>query len=121
MSEEVNIKVNSLSEEVIRLKNELAQAASTIRELSAKLGQAKSNNNLDINAVIRNVVREEMMDFDIQAYSEDISDIARQAVDVDDIASDVDDKFDIYDYSDTIEEIAKQAIDDAVFEVTVNQ
>ena len=123
MSEEVNIKVTQATQEdeINRLKNELAEAAKYIRELSAQLGQAKSNNNLDINAVIRNVVREEMMDFDIQAYSEDISDIARQAVDVDDIASDVDDKFDIYDYSDTIEEIAKQAIDDAVFEVTVNQ
>ncbi len=107
--------------EVNDLKNELAEAAATIRKLCSQLGQAKSNNNLDINAVIRNIVREEMEEFDITAYSEDIEDIARLAVDVDDIASDVDDKFDIYDYSDTIEDIAKKAIDDAVFEVTVNQ
>ena len=123
MSEEVNIKVTQATQEDEnnRLKNELAEAASYIRELSAKLGQAKSNNNLDINAVIRNVVREEMQEFDINAYSDDIDDMVRHAIDTDDIAYDVSERFDIYDYSDTIEEIARQAIDDTVFEVTVNR
>lgn len=131
MNEEVNIKVTQATQEdeikvtqattIDRLKNELAEAAKTIRELSAQLGQAKSNNNLDINAVIRNVVREEMQEFDINAYSDDIDDMVRHAIDTDDIAYDVSERFDIYDYSDTIEEIARQAIDDTVFEVTVNR
>ena len=119
MNEEVNIKVNPLSDEVIRLKNELAEAASTIRELSAQLGQAKSNNNLDINAVIRNVVREEMQEIDIWQYESDIQEMARETLDVDDIAYDVSQNFDIYDHTATIEEIAKQAIADIDFEVSI--
>ena len=121
MSEEVNIKVTQATQEDEnnRLKNELAEAASYIRELSAKLGQAKSNNNLDINAVIRNVVREEMKEIDIWSYESDIEDMARQVLDVDDIAEDVSQNFDIYDHTDTIEEIAKQMIANTDFEVSI--
>ncbi len=121
MNEEVNIKVTQATQEdeINRLKNELAEAASTIRELSAQLGQAKSNNNLDINAVIRNVVREEMQEIDIWSYESDIEDMARQALDVDDIAYDVSQNFDIYDHTDTIEEIAKQMIANTDFEVLI--
>jgi uncharacterized Zn finger protein len=119
MNEEVNIKVNPLSEEVTRLKNELAEAAKTIRELSAQLGQAKSKNNLDINAVIRNVVREEMQEIDIWSYESDIEDMARQVLDVDDIAYDVSQNFDIHDHSDTIAEIAREVIEQTEFDVSV--
>lgn len=140
MNEEVNIKVtqedeivvtqattiNRLKSEMAELneanqatKDELSKAAATIRELSAQLGQAKSNNNLDINAVIRNVVREEIQEIDIWSYESAIEEIARQAVDVDDIADDVARNFDIFDYSDTIEEIANQAIADTDFEVSI--
>ncbi len=121
MNEEVNIKVTQATQEneINRLKNELAEAASTIRELSAQLGQAKSNNNLDINAVIRNVVREEIQEIDIWSYESDIEDMARQALDVDDIAYDVSQNFDIYDHTDTIEEIAKQMIANTDFEVLI--
>jgi len=121
MSEEVNIKVTQATQEdeINRLKNELAEAAKYIRELSAQLGQAKSNNNLDINAVIRNVVREEMKEIDIWSYESDIEDMARQVLDVDDIAEDVSQNFDIYDHTDTIEEIAKQMIANTDFEVSI--
>jgi uncharacterized Zn finger protein len=121
MNEEVNIKVTQATQEdeINRLKNELAESAKTIRELSAQLGQAKSNNNLDINAVIRNVVREEMQEIDIWSYESDIEDMARQVLDVDDIAYDVSQNFDIYDHTDTIEEIAKQMIANTDFEVSI--
>ena len=121
MNEEVNIKVTQATQEdeINRLKNEMAESAKTIRELSAQLGQAKSNNNLDINTVIRNVVREEMQEIDIYAYEEQIESMIRSYVDVDDIAYDVSQNFDIYDYQDTIEEIANQAIADTDFEVSI--
>ena len=121
MNEEVNIKVTQATQEdeINRLKNELAESAKTIRELSAQLGQAKSNNNLDINAVIRNVVREEMQEIDIWSYESDIQEMARETLDVDDIAYDVAQNFDIYDFSDTIEEIAKQMIANTDFEVSI--
>ena len=121
MNEEVNIKVTQATQqdEINRLKNEIAEAAKTIRELSAQLGQAKSNNNLDINAVIRNVVREEMQEIDIYAYEEQIESMIRSYVDVDDIAYDVSQNFDIYDHTDTIEEIAKQMIANTDFEVSI--
>ena len=121
MNEEVNIKVTQATQEdeINRLKNELAESAKTIRELSAQLGQAKSNNNLDINAVIRNVVKEEMQEIDIWSYESDIQEMARETLDVDDIAYDVAQNFDIYDFSDTIEEIAKQMIANTDFEVSI--
>jgi len=121
MNEEVNIKVTQATQEdeINRLKNEMAEAAKTIRELSAQLGQAKSNNNLDINAVIRNVVREEMQEIDIWQYESDIQEMARETLDVDDIAYDVSQNFDIYDHTDTIEEIAKQMIANTDFEVSI--
>ena len=121
MNEEVNIKVTQATQEdeINRLKNELAESAKTIRELSAQLGQAKSNNNLDINAVIRNVVREEMQEIDIWSYESDIQEMARETLDVDDIAYDVAQNFDIYDHTDTIEEIAKQMIANTDFEVSI--
>ena len=125
MNEKVNIKVTQEDEIVVtqattikRLKNELAESAKTIRELSAQLGQAKSNNNLDINAVIRNVVQDEMQEIDIYAYEEQIENMIRSYVDVDDMAYDIAQKFDIYDYQETIEEIANQAIADTDFEVS---
>ena len=121
MNEEVNIKVTQATQEdeINSLKNELAESAKTIRELSAQLGQAKSNNNLDINAVIRNVVREEMQEIDIWSYESDIQEMARETLDVDDIAYDVAQNFDIYDHTDTIEEIAKQMIANTDFEVSI--
>ena len=121
MNEEVNIKVTQATQqdEINRLKNEIAEAAKTIRELSAQLGQAKSNNNLDINAVIRNVVREEMQEIDIWQYESDIQEMARETLDIDDIAYDVSQNFDIYDHTDTIEEIAKQMIANTDFEVSI--
>ena len=61
MNEEVNIKVTQATQEdeINRLKNELAEAAKTIRELSAQLGQAKQST--DIISVIKNIARQECM------------------------------------------------------------
>ncbi len=140
MNEEVNIKVNPLSDEVIRLKNELAEAASTIRELSAQLGQAKQST--DIISVIKNIARQECMEmiteevaetvdtrlqnnlsdyWDISDHEDDIAEVVSNVLDSEDIptSDDIASNLDMLNYENDIKAIAREVIEQTEFDVSV--
>ena len=140
MNEEVNIKVNPLSDEVIRLKNELAEAASTIRELSAQLGQAKQST--DIISVIKNIARQECMEmiteevaetvdtrlqnnlsdyWDISDHEDDIAEVVSNVLDSEDIptSDDIASNLDMLNYENEIKAIAREVIEQTEFDVSV--
>ena len=144
MNEEVNIKVTQATQqdEINRLKNEIAEAANTIRELSAQLGQAKSNNNLDINAVIRNVVRQECMEmiteevaetvdtrlqnnlsdyWDISDHEDDIAEVVSNVLDSEDVptSDDIAYNLDMLNYENEIKAMAREVIEQTEFDVSV--
>ena len=140
MNEEVNIKVNPLSDEVIRLKNELAEAASTIRELSAQLGQAKQST--DIISVIKNIARQECMEmiteevaetvdtrlqnnlsdyWDISDHEDDIAEVVSNVLDSEDVptSDDIASNLDMLNYENEIKAIAREVIEQTEFDVSV--
>ena len=144
MNEEVNIKVTQATQqdEINRLKNEIAESAKTIRELSAQLGQAKSNNNLDINAVIRNVVRQECMEmiteevaetvdtrlqnnlsdyWDISDHEDDIAEVVSNVLDSENVptSDDIAYNLDMLNYENEIKAIAREVIEQTEFDVSV--
>lgn len=142
MNEEVNIKVTQATQEdeINRLKNELAEAAKTIRELSAQLGQAKQST--DIISVIKNIARQECMEmiteevaetvdtrlqnnlsdyWDISDHEDDISEVVSNVLDSEDIPSahDLEYNLDMLNYENEIKAIAREVIEQTEFDVSV--
>ena len=142
MNEEVNIKVTQATQEdeINRLKNELAEAAKTIRELSAQLGQAKQST--DIISVIKNIARQECMEmiteevaetvdtrlqnnlsdyWDISDHEDDIAEVVSNVLDSEDIPSahDLEYNLDMLNYENEIKAIAREVIEQTEFDVSV--
>jgi|TARA_R100000030_G_scaffold14977_2_gene9861 hypothetical protein len=142
MNEEVNIKVTQATQEdeINRLKNELAEASKTIRELSAQLGQAKQST--DIISVIKNIARQECMEmiteevaetvdtrlqnnlsdyWDISDHEDDIAEVVSNVLDSEDIPSahDLEYNLDMLNYENEIKAIAREVIEQTEFDVSV--
>ncbi len=142
MNEEVNIKVTQATQEdeINRLKNELAESAKTIRELSAQLGQAKQST--DIISVIKNIARQECMEmiteevaetvdtrlqnnlsdyWDISDHEDDIAEVVSNVLDSKDIPSahDLEYNLDMLNYENEIKAIAREVIEQTEFDVSV--
>jgi len=142
MNEEVNIKVTQATQEdeINRLKNELAEAAKTIRELSAQLGQAKQST--DIISVIKNIARQECMEmiteevaetvdtrlqnnlsdyWDISDHEDDIAEVVSNVLDSEDIptSDDIASNLDMLNYENEIKAIAREVIEQTEFDVSV--
>ena len=142
MNEEVNIKVTQATQqdEINRLKNEIAEAAKTIRELSAQLGQAKQST--DIISVIKNIARQECMEmiteevaetvdtrlqnnlsdyWDISDHEDDIAEVVSNVLDSEDIPSahDLEYNLDMLNYENQIKAIAREVIEQTEFDVSV--
>lgn len=142
MNEEVNIKVTQATQEdeINRLKNELAEAAKTIRELSAQLGQAKQST--DIISVIKNIARQECMEmiteevaetvdtrlqnnlsdyWDISDHEDDISEVVSNVLDSENVptSDDIAYNLDMLNYENEIKAIAREVIEQTEFDVSV--
>ena len=142
MNEEVNIKVTETTQEDRdqSSKNELAEAAKTIRELSAQLEQAKQST--DIISVIKNIARQECMEmiteevaetvdtrlqnnlsdyWDISDHEDDISEVVSNVLDSEDIptSDDLEYNLDMLNYENEIKAIAREVIEQTEFDVSV--
>ena len=141
MNEEVNIKVTQATQEdeINRLKNELAEAAKTIRELSAQLGQAKQST--DIISVIKNIARQNGMEmiteevagpidtelqnnlsdyWDISDHEDSISEVVSNVLDSENVPTDdIAYNLDMLNYENEIKAIAREVIEQTEFDVSV--
>ena len=142
MNEEVNIKVTQATQqdEINRLKNEIAEAAKTIRELSAQLGQAKQST--DVISVIKNIARQECMEmiteevaetvdtrlqnnlsdyWDISDHEDDIAEVVSNVLDSEDVptSDDIAYNLDMLNYENEIKAMAREVIEQTEFDVSV--